>query len=86
LDDIDYLLRLVRQRPDWFLDELLHLLKTNRFICVNYVTIHRTLIRAGASLKKLKKIAMERNEAGRNAFIQHMAQYGPDELTFCGLG
>jgi len=82
LDDINYLLCLVRQWPDWFLDELLHLLETNRFICVNYVTIHRTLVRAGASLKKLKKIAMERNEAGRNAFIQHMAQYDPDELGF----
>jgi len=82
LDDIDYLLCLVHQRPDWFLDELLHLLETNHFICVNYVTIHRTLVRAGASLKKLKKIAMECNEAGRNAFIQHMTQYNPDELGF----
>jgi len=82
LDDIDYLLRLVRQRPDWFLDELLHLLETNRFICVNYVTIHRTLVRAGASWKKLKIIALERNEDGQNAFIQHMAQYDPDELGF----
>ncbi len=82
LDDIDYLLHLVCQQPDWFLDELLHLLKTNHFICVNYVTIYRTLVQAGAPLKKLKKIAMECNEPGQNAFIQHMAQYSPDELGF----
>jgi len=51
-DDVDYLLRLVRQRPDLFLDELLDLLKTNRFISVHYVTIHRELVCAGAEHKK----------------------------------
>ena len=59
-DDVNYLLRLVRLRPDWFLAELLGLLKTNRFISVHYVTIHRELCRAHVSLKKLKKIASER--------------------------
>ena len=28
LDDVDYLLHLIRQRPDWFLDELLNLLRS----------------------------------------------------------
>ena len=81
-DDIDYLLRLLRQRPDWFLDELLDLLQTNRFISAHYVTIHRTLVQAGASRKKLRKIAAERNEEGRNDFIHRMAQYDPQELGF----
>ena len=81
-DDVDYLLRLVRQRPDWFLDELLDLLKTNRFISVHYVTIHRELVCAGASLKKLKKIASERKEEGRHDFMDRMAQYSPEELGF----
>ena len=54
-DDIDYLLRLIRQRPDWFLDELLSLLKNNQFIAVHYVTIHNALIRAGVSLKKTEE-------------------------------
>ncbi|KIM37116.1 hypothetical protein M413DRAFT_50580, partial [Hebeloma cylindrosporum] len=61
-DDIQYLLRLIQHRPDWFLDELLELLRTNRFISAHYVTIHRALQHAGASRKKLKKIASERNE------------------------
>jgi transposase len=62
-DDVDYLLRLVRQRlPDWFLNELLNLLKTNRFISVHYATIHRTLTRAGASLKKIAQSVMEMPE------------------------
>lgn len=81
-DDIDYLLRLIGQRPDWFLDELLNLLKTNRFIAAHYVTVHRALVRAGASRKKLKKTAAERNEEGRNDFIRRMAQYDPQELGF----
>jgi hypothetical protein len=40
-DDVDYLKRLVKARPDWFLDELLSLLETNRFISAHYTTIHR---------------------------------------------
>jgi transposase len=55
-DDVQYLLRLVRHRPDWFQDELAdHLLK-NRFISVNFSTICRELKRVGFSLKKLKKL------------------------------
>jgi len=39
-EDIDYLLNLVSDNPDYFLDELLNLLKTNWFISVHYTTIH----------------------------------------------
>ena len=42
-DDLSYLLALVHQNPDYFLDELLHLLETNQFISVHYVTIHHEL-------------------------------------------
>src|SRR6267154_3939242 len=61
-DDVLFLVRLVRHRPEWFLDELLVLLDTNRFVSVHYATIHRELERVGVSLKKLKRIAKERNE------------------------
>ncbi|KAF8230388.1 hypothetical protein L208DRAFT_1476133 [Tricholoma matsutake] len=61
-DDIQYLLRLIRHRPDWFLDELLNLLKHNHFISSHYTTIHWELENAGISHKKLKIIAKERNE------------------------
>ena len=81
-EDIDYLKRLIKHRPDWFLDELLHLLATNRFISAHYVTIHRELERAGMSTKKLKKIARERNENLRADFVRHMAQYLPEQLGF----
>jgi hypothetical protein len=81
-DDVNYLLRLIEQNPDYFLDELLHLLKTNWFISVHYITIHRALERAGISRKKLKKVAAERNERLRADFIGHMAKYEPEELCF----
>lgn len=81
-DDIDYLRRIIRARPDWFLDELLELLETNRFISAHYSTIHRELVRAGVSTKKLKKIALERNENLRADHIRHMAQYSPEQLGF----
>jgi transposase len=61
-DDIQYLLWLIRHRPDWFLDELLNLLEHNHFISSHYTTIHRELKNAGMSHKKLKIIAKERNK------------------------
>ena len=81
-NDLDYLLRLVQQNPDYFLDELLDLLTTNRFISIHFSTICRELERAGMSRKKLKRIAIERDEERRAAFIAEMAQYQADEIGF----
>ncbi|KAG2365884.1 hypothetical protein BDR07DRAFT_1353220 [Suillus spraguei] len=69
-EDIDCLLCLVRQNPDYFLDELTHLLATNhQFISVHFTTIFRKLERADVSYKKLKRIAKERN--GTPCCIHH---------------
>lgn len=81
-EDVEYLIALVHHRPDWFLDELLGLMEHNRFISVHFTTIHRELVHAGILLKKLKKIAKERNEDLRADFIRQMAQYAPEELCF----
>jgi hypothetical protein len=80
--DIDYLKRLIRHCPDRFLDELQYLLQTNRFIAVHFTTIHRELVRAGISTKKIKKIASECNENLRADYIARMAQYEPEQLGF----
>jgi transposase len=82
LGDLQYFLELVQHSPDWFLDELTRLMQQNRFISIHYTTIHRTLARAGISLKKLHKVAKERNEDLRADFKRRMAQYAPDELLF----
>ena len=81
-EDIRYLLFLIRQNPDYFLDELLYLLKTNRFISVHYTTIYRTLERVRVSRKKLQRVARERDEDQRAEFIARMARYSPEELGF----
>ncbi|KAJ7462521.1 hypothetical protein FB451DRAFT_1341079 [Mycena latifolia] len=81
-EDLDYILRLVNLRPDWFLDELLNLLKTNRFISVHFTTIFRELERLHMSRKKLKKIAAERNEQVRMDFVRRMAEYPAHYLGF----
>src|SRR5271155_1876578 len=69
LDNIDYLNCIIKHRPDWFLDKLLSLLETNRFISAHFSTIHRELVRAGVSTKKLKKIAAECNKNLRADYI-----------------
>ena len=81
-EDLDYLLELIRNNPDYFLDELLYLLETNHFISIHYTTIYRELEHLNVSWKKLKKIALEWNEEHRADFIAQMAQYGPEELGF----
>ena len=81
-EDIQYLLCLIRNNSDYFLDELLNLLRTNRFISVHYTTIHHELKRAGVSRMKLKRVALERDEECRAAFVERMAQYTPEQLGF----
>jgi hypothetical protein len=81
-DNVDYLLWLIHQHPDWFLNELQFLLQTNHFIAIHYITIYWTLLHAGVSLKKLKEVTSEHNKEKWNAFTNHMAMYDPDELGF----
>jgi transposase len=81
-EDVQYLLCLVWNSPNYFLDELLNLLRTNHFISVHYTTIHRELKREGVSQKKLKWVALERDEERRAAFVERMAQYTPEQLGF----
>lgn len=81
-EDLDYLLELIRINPDYFLDEFLALLRTNRFISIHYTTIHRELERLRVSRKKLKKIAIERNELRRADFVARMGMYSPEEIGF----
>lgn len=76
------MLTLIHDNPNYFLDELLKLLETNRFISIHYSTIHHELERLNVSRKKLKKIALERDELRRADFVAWMAQYDPDEHGF----
>lgn len=80
--DVQYLNQLIEENPDYFLDELLRLLKTNCFISVHYTTIHNQLLHSRVSCKKLQHIASEQDEAGCANFIARIAKYAPHELGF----
>jgi hypothetical protein len=51
-EDVQYLLCLVADNPNYFLDRLLHLLKKNQFILVHYTAVHHVLECANISRKK----------------------------------
>ena len=74
-EDLAYLPELLHDNPDFFLDELLNVLRMNHFILIHYPTIHRELGRAGVSHKKFKCIAIKRDKAYRAALVGSMAQY-----------
>jgi transposase len=63
-DDVLYLIRLVRHRPEWFLDELLVLLDTNHFVSVHYATIHHELERVGVSSKNSNRLRRKEMSSG----------------------
>ena len=81
-EDIEYLLELVHDNPNFFLDELVSLARANRFISVHFTTIFNELERAGMSRKKLKCIASERNEELGAVFLVRMCQYATTEIGF----
>ena len=81
-EDLDYLLQLICSNPDYFLDELVTLLRTNRFISIHFKTVFAELQRAGVSYKKLKRIAIEHDEGRCAEFIARMAQYDASEIGF----
>jgi hypothetical protein len=52
--DIEYLLELVHDNSDYFLDEFVSLARTNHFISIHFTTVFNELERTGMSRKKLK--------------------------------
>ncbi|KAF8834675.1 hypothetical protein BDN67DRAFT_914463, partial [Paxillus ammoniavirescens] len=57
LEDLKYMLQLVNDNSDYFLDELVWLMATNQFITVHFTTIFEYLKCSSISHKKLKCIA-----------------------------
>ena len=73
-NDLMYMIALINHCPDWFLDELLGLLDTNRFISVHFTMIYHELKCSRVSLKKLRQIAKERDENLCADFVRTMGQ------------
>jgi transposase len=81
-EDIDYLVRISRYKPSTFLREYCSMLGDQRYLDVHITTIHRALERAGISLKKLQKIAAERDPLARADYIRRVSRYRSDQLVF----
>jgi transposase len=73
--DVQYLLRLAHHKPTLFLDEYQQRLKTYRLLSLSMATIHRELQRAGLSVKRVQKMASERDPMKRADFIRRISQY-----------
>jgi len=80
---VNFLDRLIEQKPDLYIDELQAALRTEHQVEMSVDTIRRELKRRGLTRKKLQKPAAERNEEIRSAFRMHMGTtYQANQLVF----
>ena len=73
--DIGYLIRLAHHKPVLFLDEYRQRLEEYRHLSVSMTTIHRELSRAGLNVKRVQKMASERDPILRANFVRRISQY-----------
>lgn len=78
--DAQYLVRLTRHNPTLFLDEYQRRLENFRLLPVHITTIHRALERAGLNVKRVQKMAAERNPMIRAGFVRRISQYPANYL------
>ncbi|CAB4384814.1 unnamed protein product [Rhizophagus irregularis] len=74
---------LVKDKIDWYLDELVGELELQTGKLVSISTLWRSLVYCGISRKKLHRAAYERNELLRSTFIAKVGRnYKPEQLIF----
>lgn len=74
-NDSRYLLKLAEHNPCTFLDEYQRFLDLYRHHPVHISTVHRTFERAGLSVKRVQKMASERDPIQDGHFTHRIAQY-----------
>lgn len=80
--DAQYLLHLARYNPTTFLDEYRAMLDKNRHLSLHISTIHRVFLRAGLSVKRVQKMAKERDPVKQADYIRRIGAYSPVCLIF----
>lgn len=78
--DANYLLGLARHKPTMFLDEYRQRLEKYCILRISMATIHRTFQRARLSVKRVQKLALERDPIKCADFIRCISQYPADYL------
>ena len=80
--DIQYLVSLAHHNPTIFLDEYVKRLQKWCFLPTTLSTIHRSLERAGLTVKHVQKLAAECDPMKRADFVRRIGQYQPPSLVF----
>ncbi|KAJ7867820.1 hypothetical protein B0H13DRAFT_1577538, partial [Mycena leptocephala] len=73
--DSHYLLKLARHSPCKFLDEYQQFLINHRHLPVHISTLHRTFERAGLSVKRVQRMASERDPIQEALFTHRISAY-----------
>lgn len=76
------LLNYLEERPMAYLDEMAYFLLDEYGVAVDEVTVWRCLTRLGWSRKIRRKVARERNQTLRNAWIVKLSGWRADQLIF----
>ncbi|CAD6951500.1 unnamed protein product, partial [Tilletia caries] len=79
---IQFLQELILRHPDLYLDEIGDILHQTVGTRVSISTVHRSLKRAGITLKRAHRIAQERSETRRRDYILRISQYEANQLVF----
>ncbi|KAJ7746686.1 hypothetical protein B0H16DRAFT_1223720, partial [Mycena metata] len=70
-----FLLRLAKHWPSTFFDEYQQYLHTHRHLPVSIATVHRTFERAGLSVKRVQKMAVEHDPILEGHFLHRIPKY-----------
>ncbi|GBC10714.1 hypothetical protein RclHR1_09850003 [Rhizophagus clarus] len=74
---------IIQEKSDSYLDELVKEIENRINKTISTSTLSRYLDHCGITRKKLTKLAREKNELLRSAFISKIgSQYRPDQLIF----
>ncbi|KDQ50671.1 hypothetical protein JAAARDRAFT_141629, partial [Jaapia argillacea MUCL 33604] len=79
--DCQHLLTLTCYKPTLFLDEYASCLLEYRFLPASITTIHQSFQRAGLNVKRVQKMAAERDPAIRADFARRIGEYPADYLV-----
>ncbi|PKB99043.1 hypothetical protein RhiirA5_505907 [Rhizophagus irregularis] len=82
-NEMKILRELVKDKVDWYLDELVGELEQQTGKLVSIPTLWRSLVYCGISRKKLHQAVYEQNELLRSTFIAKVGRdYKPEQLIF----
>ncbi|KAJ7814447.1 hypothetical protein B0H13DRAFT_1664785, partial [Mycena leptocephala] len=73
--DANFLLHLARRKPTIFLDEYSRYLEKHRHLPASIWTVHRKFERAGLNVKRVQRMASERDPLQAGNFVHRISIY-----------